>query len=147
MSAIGRFRAGGEIQLGRRAGVVAVGVVALLLVIGGPLASVHLRTGSFPGTDPVTPGGLPVLGCYTSGIGGQLVPDPAAGVAIIDRMNGHRAIVTWPRGYTARRAWSGVEVLNRAGRVVARTGTHIELSGGFGPDGTFLECGGILPSS
>lgn len=137
----------GRLDLGLGAAGLLVVASAIVLANTGPLApSVRLKTGGFPGTAPETPGGLPIVSCYTSGIEGQLVADPDAGVAIVDGMNGRHAIITWPRGYTARRSWSEIEVIDRAGNVVARTGSHVELSGGFGPDGTFLDCGGIIPN-
>jgi hypothetical protein len=47
--------------------------------------------------------------------------------------------VTWPRGFTARRSGSEVEVLDRFGEVVARTGAEIHLVGGY-ENGGFLVC-------
>jgi hypothetical protein len=80
-------------------------------------------------------------GCYTMGVAGNLVTDPAAGTAIIWDMSGHREVVTWPNGWTARSAGSEVEVLNRKGQVAYRTGTRVDLMGGFSNvDNSFVVC-------
>jgi hypothetical protein len=122
--------------------------LAIVLATGGPLAlGVSLKTGSLSGSlsgSGSTDGR--VVGCYTSGVEGQLVTDPDAGTAIIDNMGGHRAAVTWPIGYTGRRSWSEVEVLDRSGNVVVRTGTLVNLPGGYWTDGSFLACGSVIPN-
>jgi hypothetical protein len=94
--------------------------------IGAPVA---IKTGSLGG------------GCYTSGVTGDLVADPAAGTAIVDEMGGRLVVVTWPIGWNGRRSGSEVEVLDESGTVEARTGTHVSLMGGYWTDGTFLTCG------
>ncbi len=119
-------------------GLVGVG----LLVLAGALAVVSygvpapLKTGSlYPNADPR------YVGCYTSGVSGELVEDPGAGTAIIDGLSHQRALVTWPIGWTARRSAFGVSVVNLQGDVVAWTGTHVNLSGGYWyVDGSFLAC-------
>ena len=62
--------------------------------------------------------------CYAGGehpvFQGVLVPDPEYGTRIAGK-----GPVMWPVGYTARRAglrWGPIEVLDRAGNVVATTG-------------------------
>ncbi len=80
--------------------------------------------------------------CYAMGVAGNLVTDPTAGTAIINDMSGHRQFVTWPDGWTARSSGSEVEVLNRKGQVAYRTGTRVNLMGGFSHvDGSFVVCG------
>ena len=112
----------------------ALGVLVLAFTIaacGGSGGSpVTIKT-----LDPTSKGG-----CYTSGVAGNLVTDPAAGTAIIDDMTGSRKIVTWPQNWTARSSGSEVEVINRQGTVAYRTGTHVNLLGGYWLDGSFLVC-------
>jgi hypothetical protein len=79
--------------------------------------------------------------CFTSGTAGDLVTDPASGTAIIEA-GGRRVPVTWPTGWTGRSSGSEVEVLDRTGEVAYRTGTHVDLAGGYrGEDRSFLVCG------
>jgi hypothetical protein len=81
-------------------------------------------------------------GCYLMGVAGDLVTDPTAGTAVIWDMSGRREVVTWPNGWTARSAGSEVEVLNRKGQVAYRTGTRVDLMGGFSNvDNSFVVCG------
>ena len=57
-------------------------------------------------------------------------------------MFGGRDVVTWPNGWTARSAGSEVEILNRKGQVAYRTGTHVNLMGGYSNvDELFVVCG------
>ena len=78
--------------------------------------------------------------CFTSGTTGDLVTDPAAGTAITDP-GGRRVPVTWPAGWTGRSSGSEVEILDRAGKVAYRTGTHVDLMGGYRvEDGSFQAC-------
>jgi hypothetical protein len=80
-------------------------------------------------------------GCYTSGTTGDLVTDSTAGTAIIES-SGRRVVVTWPGGWSGRSSWRGVEVINRRGQIAYRTGTHVNLMGGYSyVDGSFLVCG------
>lgn len=55
--------------------------------------------------------------------------------------------IVWPAGYTARATGSGVEVLNQAGYVVARTGAPIMLGGGYGRSNDPAGCTGIAGNS
>jgi len=105
-------------------------VLTLALVMAfGPAAT--LRTA---GGDPGDP-----VGCYMSGMSGAFVTDLGAGTAIIDK-NGRRLPIVWPHGTTAR--WSGgeVEVVASGGRVLARTGRHISIDGGY-VDDAWVTCG------
>jgi uncharacterized membrane protein len=81
-------------------------------------------------------------GCYTSGVAGDLVTDPIAGTAIVDDVTGRRIVVTWPHSWTGRASGSEVEIIDRQGTTAYRTGTHVDLSGGFSfVDGSFVVCG------
>ena len=94
-----------------------------------PGPAVHLRTGDGS--------------CYTFYTKGELVVDKAAGVAIIEVSPGNPAKampIVWPPGYTGRESGSDVEVLDGRGLVVARTGTRMEIQGGYGVGG-FVVCG------
>ena len=82
--------------------------------------------------------------CYLSNARGELVADDSVGVAIIEKSAGNPDRTTkirWPGEFTARRSGSEVDVLDRRGIVVARTGTRMELQGGYGVDGGFEVCG------
>jgi hypothetical protein len=127
------LRTSSQGRLAVLAGIVLLlvaGFVALSRLPGEPVA---LRT-------TATPGYATQYGCYTAGTGGRLVVDAEAGTAIIETQMGHGYVrVTWPRGYTARRSGSEVEVLNRFGEVAARTGTDVYFPGGY-ESGGFLVC-------
>jgi hypothetical protein len=106
-------------------GLGALAVAFTVSACGGPMAGgspVSIRT--FEPHD-----GL--YDCYTMGVSGSLVTDSTAGTAIIDDMTGGRVIVTWPRGWTGRSSGSEVDIVNRRGHTTYRTGTHVDLSGGF----------------
>ena len=117
------------------AGLGLLVLAAAIAFFGIPVA---IKTGSlYPDADPTR------IGCYTSGVSGELVDDPSAGTAIIDGMSGRRTLVTWPIGWTGRNSLFGTSVINSRGEVIARTGTHVNLSGGYWTDGSFLACGEV----
>jgi len=71
------------------------------------------------------------VGCYAGGEGGPtglLVAEPRYGTSFVGRP------VMWPRGYTARRAGSEVEVVGADGRVKATTGRTYHISVGPAPE-------------
>jgi hypothetical protein len=113
-------------------------VVADILAFGPFGPRVTLKTGSLY---PDAPPGM--VGCYTSGTSGQLVVDDVAGTAVIETQSGHRYAVTWPLGYTGRSSMGGVEVIDGRGNVVTRTGSWVNMSGGYWIDGSFLACGEV----
>ena len=82
--------------------------------------------------------------CYTSFASGELTLDAAYGTAIVE--SDHPIPVMWPDGYTGRRSGSQVEVVDKSGHVVARTGTRVRIEGGFTGDSprAFLACGYVL---
>jgi len=86
-------------------------------------------------------------GCFAANTNGMLIVDPEAGTAIVSEDMGRTTVaVRWPEGYTGRRSGSEVEVLDTAGRVVARTGQRYELLGGYNTDGTWAACNdGVYP--
>ena len=101
-----------------------------------PGAAVALKNG-----DPPNPDGT--VSCMTSSTNGDLVSDPVAGTALVEE-NGARYIVVWPYGWTGRSSGSEVEVLDKSGSVVVRTGNKVFLPGGYTgshPRG-FLTCAG-----
>lgn len=101
-----------------------------------PGAAVALKNG-----DPPNPDGT--VSCMTSSTNGDLVSDPVAGTALVEE-NGARYIVVWPYGWTGRSSGSEVEVLDKSGSVVVRTGNKVFLPGGYTgshPEG-FLTCAG-----
>ena len=95
-------------------------------------------------------------GCYTSSIFGELVTDPTYGTAVIEHdSTGHnpdrRYPVMWLPGDTGRQSGSEVEILDRTGSVIARTGQDWQIAGGFqsGSDGQldWVACGHVLSPS
>ena len=86
-------------------------------------------------------------GCYLANTTGMLIVDPDAGTAIVSEDMGRATTpVRWPNGYTGRRSWDQVEVLDASGRVVAQTGQRYELLGGYDGDGTWAACvDGVYP--
>jgi hypothetical protein len=126
---IGRTR-----QLALVAGL-ALAALALFLAGGLFTTSVTIQTGSLHSDSPG------IVGCYTSGTAGDLVPDPVSGVAIIEQ-GCRRVPVVWPIGWTGRSSWSEVEILDSRGNVHMRTGTHVYLMGGYWLNDSFLTCGG-----
>jgi hypothetical protein len=88
-------------------------------------------------------------GCYLGFVTGELVTDQTYGTAILEEgsIQGVPKVlsnpVKWPSGYTGRQSGSQVEVLDKAGRVVARTGTHVRIGGGYEGDHPryWLACG------
>lgn len=86
-------------------------------------------------------------GCFVANTTGLLIPDATAGTAIVEEdMGKQTAQVVWPTGYTARGNGSQVEVVDRAGHVVARTGQRYELLGGYNDADQWIACdGGVYP--
>jgi hypothetical protein len=121
-------------------------LLALGVALAGctPTAPVPLLTGDNPDGD------LMSGGCYTNSANGPLVTDPVYGTAIQDDTGGPEpwpvAAVMWPMGYTARHAGSEIEVVNREGLVVAKTGNRYHIEGGYvgGSTPAFLACGYVL---
>jgi hypothetical protein len=85
-----------------------------------------------------------MVGCYTDFALGPLVVDAAYGTAIVE--HGHPTPVMWPPGSTARQSGSEVEVLDKKGSVVARTGNRYQIEGGYGGQNpsSFVACGYVL---
>jgi hypothetical protein len=78
--------------------------------------------------------------CYLSAIEGELVTDPAYGTSIVEAFSS--TPVLWPDGYAGRQSGTEVEILDRSGSVVARTGVRYHLGGGYqGPrPSVWLAC-------
>ena len=114
-------------------------MLVLAVTLAGCGAPVLLLTGT--GGLHATVG---MTACYTSFATGQLVPDPAYGTAIIE--TDRPVPVMWPDGYTGRQSGSEVEVLDKSGHVVARTGTVVRLEGGYWGESprAFVACGYVL---
>jgi hypothetical protein len=83
-------------------------------------------------------GDLEPVGCPAALIEGQLVPDASAGSAIL--VGGNTTRIRWPSGYSGRRNGAEVEILDQGGRVVARTGTRVRLTGGEMEPRIWLAC-------
>jgi hypothetical protein len=77
--------------------------------------------------------------CY-DGWTGNLAFDSATGEVTFDSGSGPLP-VEWPSGYTGRLSGSEVEIVNRDGKVLHRTGTRVSMLGdGYGGQ-VFKECG------
>lgn len=85
-----------------------------------------------------------LVGCYTSGASGVLTADATYGTAIIE--NEASIPVMWPHGFTGRRSGYQVEVVDTSGHVVARTGTRVQIDGGYTGENprAFLACGAVV---
>jgi hypothetical protein len=78
--------------------------------------------------------------CY-DGWTGDLAFDAASNGVSFDIGAGPNPI-QWPLGYTGRRSGREVEILNRAGTALYRTGTRVSLMGdGWQSDKMFRVCG------
>jgi hypothetical protein len=143
----------------RRVLVVLFFGLALALGLAFGVAFVGLR-GS-PVTILTGPGGITgntassYTGCYTDFIVGKLVTDPTYGTAVIDHdpkgLNpDHLYPVMWLPGDTGRQSGSEVEILDRSGKVIARTGQVWKIAGGnwggwAGTPLVWVACGFVLP--
>lgn len=65
-------------------------------------------------------------GCYLAGTAAELILDPNAGLAWRFGPDDIRPVI-WPRGYTARRVGSEIQVVNRDGLVIVRSGRVVEF--------------------
>jgi len=110
-------------------GLVPLALMAAIAACGSTSVPVSIRTMD-AGIDS----------CYTTGADGDLVTDTVSGTAIISDMGGQRAAVDWPNGWSGRSSGSEVEVLDKHGRVYARTGTHVSLMGIYNQAGDFEVC-------
>jgi hypothetical protein len=130
----------GVVQHRRRASRLTLALLLAILAAacGG---SVPLLTGR-GGLGSATEG---MVGCYTSFAQGQLVVDAAYGTAIVE--NGRATPVMWPAGSTGRQSGSDVEVMDKQGAVVARTGGVYQIAGGYSGSNprSFVACGYVLP--
>jgi hypothetical protein len=77
--------------------------------------------------------------CY-DGWSGDLAFDAVTNSVSFDIGVGPEPI-QWPLGYTGRRSGQEVEILNRAGKVLYRTGTRVSLLGDGYTDEVFRVCG------
>lgn len=103
-------------------------VLAISLAAGGDGSSVTLNYITSPYT------------CYLSAFNGELVMDPTVGLVFaID--DGRRLPALWPKGWTANRIGSEIEVLYPGGHVFARTDMPISPEGGVDSAGNWDMCG------
>ena len=71
--------------------------------------------------------------CLEARVGGILVADDKAGLGFANA--GHPMSVVWPDGFSARREWGRIVLLDARGAVVAREGDRILAAGGTAGDG------------
>lgn len=130
--------------------VLAFGLV--FVSMSGAPVTILTGTGGISGNTV----GSTQVGCYTDYITAELVTDPTFGTAVIEhnstgRNPDHRYPVMWLPGDTGRSSGSEVEILDRSGSVIARTGQAWQIEGGFqtGPGGQvdWVACGYVLPPS
>jgi hypothetical protein len=99
------------------------------------------------GWGALAPGHDDRTGCYTNFTVGLLVVDAEFGTALF--ADGREAIpVMWPPGTLGRQVGSQVEVINKRGEVVARTGNRYQIQGAGNarsPLPGWLACGYVLP--
>ncbi|MEO8502124.1 MAG: hypothetical protein ABI565_14485 [Vicinamibacteria bacterium] len=104
--------------------------VAACGVTGVGNETVPLRTSSKPA-------------CYAGLWGGGLAFDPGTNTFTFTPDSYGSVPVEWPSSWTGRRSGSEVEILNRHGEVLYRTGTRVHLQGGSdytAADHAFLAC-------
>jgi hypothetical protein len=117
--------------LGGIAGVLVLALLVLRPAIA-PGRPVFLRTTDMPGYANRE-------GCPASGTAGMLVINAAAGTAVRETEAANEYLeVAWPAGYTGRQSGAQVEVLDRHGNIVARTGSWVSLLGVFDPGGLLV---------
>ena len=92
------------------------------------------------------------LGCFTNHARGPLTVDPTSGTAIADSDDNPNSVtpvpVMWRPGFTARHDGSEVTVLDPAGNVVATTGRHYLIEGGYVDKNgrtVFWACDAVIP--
>ena len=126
---------------------IALGLAVGVAVVGLP---VTILTG-YGGIGPITYSSD--RGCYLSSISAKLVTDPTYGTAVIEHdptgLDRHLPVM-WLPGDTARRSGSEVEILDRTGSVIARTGQAWQIEGGYygvGDVRIWVACGYVLPFS
>ena len=64
--------------------------------------------------------------CFLAGAAAELILDPSVGLAWRSGPSDIRPVI-WPRGYTARRVGFDIQVVNRNGLVIARSGRMVEF--------------------
>jgi hypothetical protein len=77
----------------------------------------------------------------------DVVADPISGEPILKGTKGTNYSVTWPRGFSARRAGSEVEVLDTSGTVVLTTGARYSICPSDFVHGDGWVVGGVKPVS
>ena len=81
--------------------------------------------------------------CEASTTGGHLVPHPRWGLAL--QGQGPPLMTIWPRDYVGRVAGDRIELLDGAGRVLARTGDQVAVTGkSLGTGNVFVVCPGSV---
>ena len=107
-----------------------LGVLLAAVILAG--CSVQLRTASGPAN-----------GCDEALLTGRLITSAASGLAVADP-GGKVTEMLWPFGYSARRDVSGVALVDDKGRLVAREGEMIHMSGGLGANDVWGACAGSV---
>lgn len=104
--------------------------------------------GSRSGTLTAGPGGSLPTSSWTPGAVAQAAEvrgvlqgsaQDGGGCVWLGRPRGPRNPIVWPAGYTAR-FHPVIEILDKPGHVVARTGQTIEAGGGLNPVGKDVPC-------
>ncbi len=100
-----------------------------------PIPLIHLDRPP-EGTPPECPAAL---------IEGELIADPATGLAIgVDPASGSSVVtVRWPFGYTARVDALGYALVDDVGATIAHVGDRLQVGGGFAEGDVWGACGGV----
>jgi hypothetical protein len=133
---------------------ITAGLTLALVVAAAASACGSAATPSPSATPPGAAGPTPIVlpvstpwvasppMCPAALLHGQLVPNPEWGLALIPDSTSTAVKLIWPAGYTAR-AGTVIEVLDKAGRVVAREWDRVALPGGYLQDGAWGVCPGL----
>ena len=85
----------------------------------------------------------PQEACDAALISGRLVSSRESGLAL--QVTGEPNFpVTWPFGYRLGGFVGSLELQDETGRILAREGDVIQLSGGTSGDGSFIACAGTI---
>jgi hypothetical protein len=89
----------------------------------------------------LTPPAGAAFSCPAGQVTAEFSGNADTGTAIV--VDGKVMGVRWPPGYVGRWKEHEIEVLDPTGRIIATTGTRIQLGGGATADGIWETCDGL----